>query len=274
MDEVVIVEEIACENGDGVIAKVTINRPDKLNSLNQDVIKSIKQMCKWAENNDSVRCVVLTGAKPNPPEEGKRAKPNSFVAGADITEFTGKNSEEIREIFRDNAIEAIWNLNKPTIAMIDGFALGGGCEVACSCDIRISSTRSIFGTPEINLGLIPGYGATQRLVHLVGYGHAMEMMMTGNNVSAEDAYRIGLVNHIFEPEDLEAKTMEYAQTIAMKSMSTMRVAKKTIRAALDNGITDGVEIEAIEFAKLFDTEDQEIGVQAFLDRSTPVWKHR
>ena len=158
--------------------------------------------------------------------------------------------------------------------MIDGFALGGGCEVACSCDIRISSTRSIFGTPEINLGLMPGYGATQRLVHLVGYGHAMEMMMTGNNVSAEDAYRIGLVNHIFEPEDLEAKTMEYAQTIAMKSMSTMRVAKKTIRAALDNGITDGVEIEAIEFAKLFDTEDQEIGVQAFLDRSTPVWKHR
>ena len=274
MDEVVIVEEIACENGDGVIAKVTINRPDKLNSLNQDVIKSIKQMCKWAENNDSVRCVVLTGAKPNPPEEGKRAKPNSFVAGADITEFTGKNSEEIREIFRDNAIEAIWNLNKPTIAMIDGFALGGGCEVACSCDIRISSTRSIFGTPEINLGQMPGYGATQRLVHLVGYGHAMEMMMTGNNVSAEDAYRIGLVNHIFEPEDLEAKTMEYAQTIAMKSMSTMRVAKKTIRAALDNGITDGVEIEAIEFAKLFDTEDQEIGVQAFLDRSTPVWKHR
>ncbi len=121
---------------------------------------------------------------------------------------------------------------------------------------------------------MPGYGATQRLVHLVGYGHAMEMMMTGNNVSAEDAYRIGLVNHIFEPEDLEAKTMEYAQTIAMKSMSTMRVAKKTIRAALDNGITDGVEIEAIEFAKLFDTEDQEIGVQAFLDRSTPVWKHR
>jgi len=274
MDEVVIVEEIACENGDGVIAKVTINRPDKLNSLNQDVIKSIKQMCKWAENNDSVRCVVLTGAKPNPPEEGKRAKPNSFVAGADITEFTGKNSEEIREIFRDNAIEANLNLNKPTIAMIDGFALGGGCEVACSCDIRISSTRSIFGTPEINLGLMPGYGATQRLVHLVGYGHAMEMMMTGNNVSAEDAYRIGLVNHIFEPEDLEAKTMEYAQTIAMKSMSTMRVAKKTIRAALDNGITDGVEIEAIEFAKLFDTEDQEIGVQAFLDRSTPVWKHR
>ena len=158
--------------------------------------------------------------------------------------------------------------------MVDGFALGGGCEVACSCDIRIASNRAIFGTPEIKLGLIPGYGGTQRLVHLVGYGRAMEMMMTGNNVSAEDAYRIGLANHLCEPEDLENKTMQIAQTIASKSANTMKVAKKTIRAALDNGITEGVEIEAIAFADLFDTEDQEIGVQAFLNRSEPEWKHR
>ena len=274
MDEVVIIEEIECENGDGVIAKVTINRPDKLNSLNNEVRNELKKMCKWAEENDSVRCVIITGAKPNPPPEGKRAKPNSFVAGADITEFTGKGSEEIREIFRDNAIETIWNLNKPTIAMIDGFALGGGCEIACSCDIRIASTRSIFGTPEIKLGLMPGYGGTQRLVHLVGYGRAMEMMMTGDNVSAEDAYRMGLANHICEPENLENKTMQIAQTIATKSASTMKVAKKTIRAALDNGITEGVEIEAVVFAKLFDTEDQEIGVQAFLNRSEAKWVHR
>jgi len=274
MSEVLVIEEIPCENGDGMIAKVTINRPDKLNALNQDVTSSIKEMCRWAEENDSIRCVVITGAKPNPPPEGKRAKPNAFVAGADITEFVGKGSEEIREIFRDNAIETIWNLNKPTIAMIDGFALGGGCEVACSCDIRIASDRSIFGTPEIKLGLIPGYGGTQRLVHLVGYGRAMEMMMTGNNVSAEDAYRMGIVNHLCAPEDLESKTMEIAQTIASKSMHTLRVAKQAIRASLDNGITDGVEFEAIVFAKLFDTEDQEIGVQAFLNRSEPEWKHR
>ena len=274
MSEVLVIEEIPCENGDGMIAKVTINRPDKLNALNQDVTSSIKEMCKWAEENDSIRCVVITGAKPNPPPEGKRAKPNAFVAGADITEFDGKGSEEIRELFRDNAIEAIWNLNKPTIAMVDGFALGGGCEVACSCDIRIASDRSIFGTPEIKLGLIPGYGGSQRLVHLVGYGRAMEMMMTGNNVSAEDAYRMGIVNHLCAPEDLESKTMEIAQTIASKSMHTLRVAKQTIRASLDNGITDGVEIEAVAFANLFDTEDKEIGVQAFLNRSEPEWKHR
>ncbi len=274
MSEVLVIEEIPCENGDGMIAKVTINRPDKLNALNQDVTSSIKEMCKWAEENDSIRCVVITGAKPNPPPEGKRAKPNAFVAGADITEFVGKGSEEIRELFRDNAIEAIWHLNKPTIAMVDGFALGGGCEVACSCDIRIASDRSIFGTPEIKLGLIPGYGGSQRLVHLVGYGRAMEMMMTGNNVSAEDAYRMGIVNHLCTPEDLESKTMEIAQTIASKSMHTLRVAKQTIRASLDNGITDGVEIEAVAFANLFDTEDKEIGVQAFLSRSEPEWKHR
>ena len=274
MSEVLVIEEIPCENGDGMIAKVTINRPDKLNALNQDVTSSIKEMCKWADENDSIRCVVITGAKPNPPPEGKRAKPNAFVAGADITEFVGKGSQEIREMFRDNAIEAIWNLKKPTIAMVDGFALGGGCEVACSCDIRIASDRSIFGNPEIKLGLIPGYGGSQRLVHLVGYGRAMEMMMTGNNVSAEDAYRMGIVNHLCTPENLEEKTMEIAQTIASKSMHTLRIAKQTIRASLDNGITDGVEIEAIAFANLFDTEDKEIGVQAFLNRSEPKWVHK
>ncbi len=274
MSEVVNIEEIPCENGDGVIAKVTINRPDKLNSLNQEVVAALKKMCSWAESNDSVRCVVICGAGPNLPPEGKRAKPNAFVAGADITEFIGKGSKEIRDIFTDNAIEAIWNLSKPTIAMVDGFALGGGCEVACSCDIRIASSRATFGTPEIKLGLIPGYGGTQRLAHLVGYGKAMEMVMTGNNVDADEAYRIGIVNQLVSPDELENATLKIAQTIASKSMHTLRVAKKTIRAALDNSITDGVAIEAEAFANLFDSEDKEIGVQAFINRDTPQWKHR
>ena len=274
MSEVVIIDEIPCESGDGVIAKVTINRPDKLNALNQDVGSALKEMCEWAENNDSVRCVVITGAGPNPAPEGKRAKPNAFVAGADITEFVGKGSEYILELFTDNAIEAIWNLSKPTIAMVDGFALGGGCEVACSCDIRIASTRAIFGTPEIKLGLIPGYGGTQRLVNLVGYGKAMEMMMTGNNVGAEEAHRLGIANQLCTPEELLDTTMSLAQTIAGKSMHTLRVAKKTIRAALDNGLTEGVKIEALAFANLFDTEDKEIGVKAFIERSEPKWVHK
>ncbi len=274
MSEVVLIEEIPVENGNGVIAMVTINRPDKLNALNREVMDGLANMCEWADSNDDVRCVVITGAQPNPPPEGKRAKPNAFVAGADITEFAGSDSTKIREMFRDNAVEAIWKLTKPTIAMVDGFALGGGCEVACSCDIRVASTRAIFGTPEIKLGLIPGYGGTQRLVNLVGYGRAMEMMYTGENVSAEEAYRLGIANKLCSPEELMDITMNMAQTIASKSMSTLKVAKKTIRAALETSLTDGVELEAIAFANLFDTEDKEIGVQAFLNRTEPEWVHK
>ena len=214
--EVLQVELIASDGedtGKGCIALVTINRPNKLNALNSDVMDAIKKMCEWVESEDSVRCIVITGAKPLPPAEGKRAKPNAFVAGADITEFVGKNSEEIKIQFTDNGVEAIWALSKPTIAMVDGFALGGGCEVACSCDIRIASNRSKFGTPEINLGLIPGYGATQRLMKLLGYGKTMELVMTGEMVDAEEAYRIGLINHVVSSDELLEFTMKMAKTL-------------------------------------------------------------
>lgn len=263
----------SCDDGT-VVAVVTINRPNKLNALNSDVTSSIKNMVAWVEQTDLVRCVVVTGAQPLPPPEGKRAKPNSFVAGADITEFLGRGSEEITVMFTDNAIEALWNLSKPTIAMVDGFALGGGLEVACSCDIRIASTRSKFGTPEINLGLIPGYGGTQRLVSLLGYGKALELIMTGEMIGAEEAQQIGLVNHVTEPEELNQRVMAMASLIATKSSSTLRVAKQTLRSALDEGLTQGVATEARAFANLFDTEDKEIGVKAFLNRESAEWKHR
>ena len=275
--EVLQVELIASDGedtGKGCIALVTINRPNKLNALNSNVMVAIKKMCEWVETDDSVRCVVITGAKPLPPAEGKRAKPNAFVAGADITEFVGKNSEEIKIQFTDNGVEAIWALSKPTIAMVDGFALGGGCEVACSCDIRIASNRSKFGTPEINLGLIPGYGATQRLVKLLGYGKTMELVMTGEMVDAEEAYRIGLVNHVVSPDELLEFTMKMAKIISTKSSSTLAVAKSTIRTSLEVGLEQGVAIEADAFAGLFDSEDKEIGVHAFLNRETPQWKHK
>ena len=258
----------------GSFACLTINRPDKLNALNADVMEALKAVCAWMETADDVRVLVVTGAPPNPPPEGKRAKPHAFVAGADITEFAGAGSEEIRIKFSDNAVEALWNLSKPTIAMVDGFALGGGCEVACSCDVRIASDRSTFGTPEINLGLIPGYGATQRLERLVGYGKAHEMIMTGDMVPAEEAHRIGLVNHVVAPEDLEATVFSMARRIGSKSSHALRVGKETVRAALDEGLTDGVAIEADAFANLFDSEDKEIGVQAFIKRETAQWKHR
>ena len=275
-DDVLTIETIhvdACDDNT-VVALVTINRPNKLNALNADVTSAMKTMVEWAESEDSVRCIIMTGAQPLKPEEGKRAKPHAFVAGADITEFLGAGVEEITIKFTDNAIEALWNMSKPTIAMIDGFALGGGLEVACSCDIRFASSRSKFGTPEINLGLIPGYGATQRLVSLLGYGKALEMVYTGEMIGAEEAHRIGLVNHVVEADELKQKALEMACLIATKSSHTLRVAKSTMRSALDEGLTEGIATEAKAFAKLFDTEDQEIGVQAFLNREKAQWKHK
>ena len=274
--DVLRIDEIAVDDSEdlGSIAFVTIDRPDKLNALNAEVMSSLKAMVSWVENTDSIRVVVITGAQPKEAEEGKRAKPNAFVAGADITEFVGKKSDDIRKMFAQNAVEALWDISKPTIAMVDGFALGGGCEVACSCDIRVASDRSRFGTPEINLGLIPGYGATQRLVNLVGYGKTMEMVMTGEMINSADALKWGLVNHVVEAEQLYQFTIDIAKKIGAKSSHTLKVAKQTIRTALSIGLEEGVAIEAEAFANLFDSEDKEIGVSAFIGRHPAKWQHK
>ena len=169
----------------GAISVWTLNRPDKLNALNTQSHQDIKEQCARVESDDNVRCIVIRGSPPLETEEGKRPKPPAFAAGADISEFAGKDSDDVRPFFDDNAWEAVWNLSKPTIAMVDGFALGGGTELALSCDIRIASDRSTFGQPEINLGLIPGGGGTQRLCRLIGYGRTMEIVLSGGMVSAE-----------------------------------------------------------------------------------------
>lgn len=275
MTDVLLRERIDVEGSSpagGVIEIWTINRPGKLNALNGEVVAALKSACAEAESDSSVRVVVIRGASPLEPEEGKRAKPAAFVAGADITEFVGKNSEEIRPQFEDNGWEAVWNLSCPTIASIDGFALGGGSELALSCDLRIATMRSKFGTPEINLGLIPGGGATQRLARLVGYGNALEMVMGGEMVSAEHASSMGLVNLLCEPDDLREKTMEMATNLALKSPHTIRIAKQAVRGALERGMAEGILFERDLFCGLFDTEDKEIGVNAFLSRQQPEWK--
>ena len=255
----------------GVVSVWTIHRPDKLNALNAEVNSALKSASKWAESDDSVRVIVITGAGPNEPPEGKRPKPNSFAAGADISEFQGKSSEDVRPIFEDNSWEAIWNLTKPTIAMVDGFALGGGAELALACDLRLATPRSKFGTPEINLGLIPGGGGTQRLCRLIGYGRAMEMVMGGGMIAGEEAYRIGLINHLVEADEIRNKTMEIAQNLASKSPHTIRVAKAAVREALEQPFSAGIQAERDLFCALFDTADMEIGVKAFLDRETAEW---
>ena len=273
-EDVLMVMDVEVEGSSpdgGIISVWTLNRPDKLNALNEKSHQSIKNECLRAESDDQIRCVVIRGASPSIPPEGKKAKPHAFAAGADISEFSGKNSDDVRPFFEDNAWEAVWNLSKPTIAMVDGFALGGGTELALSCDIRIASERANFGQPEINLGLIPGGGGTQRLCRLIGYGKAMEMVITGEMVSANEALKIGLVNKVVSPQELEDFTMDMAQNIARKSPYTVKVAKRAVRAALELPFSEGVLTERSEFVALFDTEDKEIGVQAFLNRDKPQW---
>lgn len=277
MEDVLLVEDILVENSNpsgGLVSIWTINRPNKLNSLNMKVHEAIKNQCKRAESDDNIRVVIIKGALPLPASDGTKQKPKSFAAGADISEFEGKNSDQVRPFFEDNGWEAIWNLSKPTIAMIDGFALGGGTELALSCDMRVASKESKFGQPEINLGLIPGGGGTQRLCRLLGYGKAMEIVLTGEMIGAEDALRIGLVNKVEESNDLELNTISLAMNIARKSPYTIKVAKRTIRASLDLPFTEGVLTERSEFVALFDTEDKEIGVRAFLERQSPKWLGR
>ena len=274
-EDVLLVENVPVEGSSpagGVISVWTLNRPEKLNALNKDSHTALKQACDEVEADDNVRVVVIRGAVAPPAPEGKRQKPAAFAAGADISEFAGKNSDDVRPFFEDNAWERVWNLSKPTIAMVDGFALGGGTELAISCDLRIASTRAKFGTPEINLGLIPGGGGTQRLSDILGYGKAMEMVLTGEMVGSEEALRLGLVNDVVEPEQLESRTMEMAENIAKKSPYTIKVAKRAVRSALDLGMSEGILAERSEFVALFDTEDKEIGVQAFLERKDAEWK--
>jgi len=274
---VLIAEDVpvkGCSPSGGVVAVWTLNRPEKLNALNRDSHAAIKEQCVRVESDDSVRAIVIRGAAPPASEDGTRSKPAAFAAGADISEFVGKNSDDVREFFGDNAWEAVWDLSKPTIAMVDGFALGGGTELALACDLRVASTRAKFGQPEINLGLIPGGGGTQRLCRLLGYGKAMEMTLTGEMVGADEALRIGLVNKVVEPEDLEGAALELADNIARKSPYTIKVAKRAVRAALDLPFTEGVLAERSEFVALFDTEDKEIGVSAFLERKDAEWVGR
>lgn len=274
VNDALLVEDIPVDGSNppgGVISVWTLNRPDKLNALNKHSHMAIKEQCSRAESDENVRCIVIRGASPLPPEEGKRQKPAAFAAGADISEFAGKNSDDVRPFFEDNAWEAVWSLSKPTIAMVDGFALGGGTELALSCDIRIASERAKFGQPEINLGLIPGGGGTQRLCRLIGYGKTMEMVLTGEMVDAAEALEIGLANKVVSSEELEESTMAIARSIALKSPYTIKVAKRAVRASLELPFSEGVLTERSEFVALFDTEDKEIGVQAFLERKDAEW---
>lgn len=240
---------------DNKIALLTINRPDKLNALSADVIQDLSNAFDYIKENTDILSVILTGA-------GTKA----FVAGADISEFKTMGQKEGEELARTGqalVFDKIENFPKPVIAAVNGFALGGGCELAMACHFRVASENAKFGQPEVNLGLIPGYGGTQRLTKLVGKGRAMEMCMTSHMADANEAEKIGLVNHVSTSESLIDHCKKIAEIINAKAPLAIAATIKCINAAdSDNGF----EIEKEAFGKCFATEDMQEGVGAFLEK--------
>ncbi|HEX8338463.1 MAG TPA: enoyl-CoA hydratase-related protein [Pyrinomonadaceae bacterium] len=248
----------------GRVAVITINRPSKLNALNIQTRAEGAAALDELREDDGVRVVVITGA-------GEKA----FVAGADISEFEGRTAVSQREVMTARSLfTAVDTFPKPVIAMINGFCLGGGCELALSCDIRVASETARFGQPEINLGIIPGGGGTQRLTRLVGEGKAMELILTGDMIDAQHAYNLGLVNLVVPAADLEAKTMEMANRIAEKSPVALRMAKEAVKTAARANLDEGLRREVDLFALTFSSEDKDEGVRAFLEKRKPDFKGR
>lgn len=254
--------EVATE---GRVATVTVNRPDALNAMNSDVLREMLEKLVALGHREDIGAVILTGA-------GGKA----FIAGADISEMRDKSSGEALAFVELGQMVSttIERLPQPVIAAINGFALGGGCELALACDIRLCSENTRFGQPEINLGVIPGWGGTQRLARLCGMGFARELIYTARMVDAKEARARGLVNAVYPQDELMEKAREMASTIAGKSGVAMRYAKMATARALEQDLSGGLRIEADLFALSFSSADQKEGMSAFLDKRTPEFKHR
>lgn len=253
---------VGIENGIGLI---TINRPAKLNALNVATIQELHKALESLDTDESVKTIILTG-------EGEKA----FVAGADIAEFAHFSIEEGAQLAaqgQELLFDFVENLKTPTIAAVNGFALGGGLELAMACHFRVAADNAKMGLPEVSLGVIPGYGGTQRLPQLIGKGRAMEMIMTASMVSAEEAYRTGLVNHVVPQAELIDFTKGIAQRIMKNSPMAIGKAIKAINANFKDGI-NGYETEIRNFGKCFGTEDFKEGTTAFLEKRKATFKGR
>ena len=241
---------------------ITINRPDKLNALNNDVFTDLNTALDEIDRNSEIKSVIITGA-------GLKA----FVAGADISEFSGFSKEQAMALAKrgQDTYFRIENCSKPIIAAVNGFALGGGCELAMACHFRIASENAKFGQPEVNLGLIPGYGGTQRLVQLIGKGRAIELLISANMIDANTALQYGLVNYVVKQEDLLAKAISLLEIINSKAPLAVSACIKSANAVFD-GTTNGFELEIEEFGNCFDTNDMKEGVSAFLEKRKANFK--
>ncbi|HNQ12236.1 MAG TPA: enoyl-CoA hydratase-related protein [Bacteroidia bacterium] len=251
-------ENLIVHKEDG-ICTITINREDKLNALNRGMIQEIGKAISDAEADSEVRCIIISGA-------GKKA----FIAGADIAEFSKYSVEEAKQLSSDGhrVFNSIESCSKPVIAAINGFALGGGCELAMSCHIRIASDNARFGQPEVKLGLIPGYGGTQRLPALIGKSKAMELLLCGDMISAIEALQWGLVSAVYTQDELLPKANELASKFVAMAPLAM---KEIIHCALENSIENGLKEEINAFSRCFNTDDMKEGVDAFLNKRPAVF---
>jgi enoyl-CoA hydratase len=257
-------ENVRTNNKDGILT-ITIDRPKVLNALNAQTVAEIGQAFDAAREDDSVKAIILTGG-------GEKA----FVAGADINELaqmtpvTGKQvAEKGQRVFR-----AIEKFPKPVIAAINGFALGGGCELALACHIRIASEKAQLGLPEVTLGIIPGYGGTQRMARLLGKGKALELILTGDRIAAAEAERIGLVNKVVPADQLLTAAEEMARTIAKRGPLAVRAAIEAVMSGSDMPFDEGQLLEATLFGLLASTEDMKEGMGAFLEKRAADFKNR
>ncbi len=242
---------------------VSINRPDKLNALNKNVFNDLDKVLDEIAANDEIKSAIITGS-------GAKA----FVAGADITEFSGFSKEEAMALAQrgQDVFFKIENSGKPIVAAVNGFALGGGCELAMACHFRLCSEQAKFGQPEVNLGLIPGYGGTQRLTQLVGKGKSMEMQMTGNLIDATEAHRLGLVNYVTDAESLLQKTKDILQTVHSKApVAVAKVIACINTAVVNNDDRSGYLKEVEAFGDCFATHDMKEGTTAFLEKRKAVF---
>lgn len=247
----------------GSIATVTLNRPEALNALNTTTLKELGQAFDAVSTDSKVRVLVITGA-------GDRA----FCAGADIKELEKATVEQADAFVRlgRDVFHKLEAMGLPVIAAVNGYALGGGCELAQACDLRTASTKAKFGQPEVGLGNIPGWGGTQRLPRLVGLGKAKEILFTGEMIDAQEAWRIGLVNRVFSPEKLMEATHELAETIASKAPRALQFAKRAVDLAMDTALATGMTYESLGGAFCARTDDQKEGVEAVRENRSPVFR--
>lgn len=244
------------------ICTITINRPEKLNALNKTVIEELGAALLQVQDDAEVGAVIITGAGPK-----------SFVAGADISEFLTLDADAGAALARtgqEKVFNRIEQSRKPVVAAVNGFALGGGCELAMACHLRFAADTARFGQPEVNLGLIPGYGGTQRLIQLIGKGKALELLMSANMIDAAEAYRLGLVNQVTAPEELLSTARAFLQTVLSKGPNAVSRLIMAVNAFYDNS-KNGLDEEIRLFGECFGTEEMKEGVGAFLEKRKPEW---